>query len=153
MAKKRPRCRRQPASRRIRSLTTRVLEPSRSVTSNTVTVSGELCQVLANLTALLSFKRTNPTPNLRDYEESRDGLRCCPFRRWPRRAEGASPSAVCNRRATPASVEMDATLRARGRNGLWRCCGSVTARSGDAPSPRLAIGHFSLSRNPSLLFS
>jgi hypothetical protein len=39
-----PRCRRQPASRRIWSLTTRVLEPRCTVTSHMVTASGVVCQ-------------------------------------------------------------------------------------------------------------
>ena len=55
-----PRCRRQPASRRIWSLTTR--EPRCTVTDRMVTASGVVCQSLTIPTPLPCSERTSPTP-------------------------------------------------------------------------------------------
>ena len=61
-----PRCRRQPASRRIWSLTTRVLEPRCTVTDHMVTASGAVCQSLTNHPSSLVQSEQVPRQSFKD---------------------------------------------------------------------------------------
>jgi uncharacterized membrane protein len=53
-------------------------------------------------------------------------------------------AAISAKRATPASAKSDATLRARGRRGVWPRRSFVAARCGDASHSLLAIRPFCL---------
>jgi hypothetical protein len=51
-------------------------------------------------------------------------------------------AAISAKRATPASVKSDTTLRARARRGVWPRHSFVAARCGDGPYSLLAIRPF-----------
>jgi uncharacterized membrane protein len=66
-----------------------------------------------------------------------------------RDASAASISAAISaKRATPVSAKSGATLRARGRRGVWPRRSFVAARCGDAPNSLLAIRPFCLYARP-----